>query len=227
MLLRRSHHATFTGKTVAFFGDSIIESYGVSDRLSRRLGCQVLNFGFGGCRWAPVQDAIGLEACKNELSMARLSASIASADFGRPLAAAQELAAKHGRDKRKQMHALSAQDWRRVDYVLISFGTNDWSAACPLGAAGSASPYDVRGAIDLTFERLLGLKPDLEIGVLTPIWRGPDAPGGEQHRCKQAEPAPGRLSARHRGSGPSPAGSGPTASCSGRYKPFQSNDLPV
>ena len=80
-----------------------------------------------------------------------------------------------GRNKnRAQEHldALEALDFSTVDYIVISYGTNDWAGSATIDNADN--PLDkttVLGGLRYGLDKLLTEYPLLKVFVLTPIYR--------------------------------------------------------
>ncbi|GEM_PF-2289007 len=164
------------GKTVAFFGDSITENGDYPERLAVRLGCQVRKFGFGGCRMG-LHNETSAGLLYGKMSMWKLADYVSSGNYSELIAAADALFATEGDDNRSQAALLAATNWTTVDYVVIGFGTNDWSGSTILGVATDTSPTTFCGAVNYVIDRLLTAYPHLKICFTSPLWRSRKSAG--------------------------------------------------
>lgn len=171
------------GKTVAYFGDSITESYDVPETLQGLVGGTVLNFGFGGCRLSKgtTTDPGQVNNFTKWMSQVAVAQNVLSGDFTTLTDAADGLFALNGDDNRPQAAAIAAQDWNAVDFVLMDWGTNDYSGNRALGLASSTNDNEFNGAINLTVERLLTAYPHLRLVFITPMWRGAGSTLGDSN----------------------------------------------
>ncbi|PHP20340.1 hypothetical protein CG471_08035 [Sphingobium sp. IP1] len=171
----------FAGETWVYFGDSITESFGVPAAVAALTGATVINGGFGGCRWTPRVTSSEPDAYTNEMSMVRLAERVRTGIWTPLINAADSLFAFNGDDNRPQAAALAATNYANVTRIIMDWGTNDWSAGRAIGAADSASEYDLRGSINLAISRILTAYPLIELALVTPWWRGPAAVLGDSN----------------------------------------------
>ncbi|CAN7506968.1 SGNH/GDSL hydrolase family protein [Pararhizobium sp. LjRoot238] len=169
------------GSTIAFFGDSVIESYGVPEALATALGATVLNFGMGGCRMARLGSPSGAEVYRNEMSMVSLAEAIQANDFAALTSAADSLYSGYADDNRVQAALMASTSWAAVNIALIAHGTNDWSAGVDLGAATSTTNTQFYGALNLSIAALQAACPNMQIVFLTPQWRASPATLGDSN----------------------------------------------
>jgi lysophospholipase L1-like esterase len=166
-----SANRPFIGQNIVCFGDSITQgdnTYEWVTSFATMTGATVTNGGFGGCRMA--QDTSSTN--KDALAMYNLATYAASGDFSAATTAALALQAVDSNTLRPaHAAALDALDWSAVDYAMIWFGTNDFTAATPLGSAGDTTAATFKGGINLTIETLLTAYPTLNLVFLTPMWR--------------------------------------------------------
>jgi hypothetical protein len=172
----------FAGETWVMFGDSITDSFGVPEQVAIRGGATVVNGGFGGCRWTPGGSTAGMAGAQAQFSMARLAQAVASGDWSAQIKAADDaFAIDPTYDKRAKVAALAAVDWSKVTRITLDWGTNDWSAGRALGDPNSAAENEVNGAINLAISRIQAKYPAVQIVLITPWWRGPNATLGDSN----------------------------------------------
>ena len=165
----------FAGKTVVSIGDSISEGTGSDPdgagytvKLAEFLGTTVVRGGIGG---TCLSDFGGPNY--SPFSAVKMAGAIASGDWTTMQTAAQTVFTNLGDDNRPQVNALAAQDWSQELFVLIAFGTNDYtSTVTALGTPGEVSTTTIRGAVNHIVQTILTDRPQLRLGFITPIWRG-------------------------------------------------------
>ncbi|MDP2495851.1 SGNH/GDSL hydrolase family protein [Shimia thalassica] len=160
-----------SGKRVVFLGDSITQgsnTYDWTPIVGEATGADVINGGCGGTTWGEHQS----DEDKGELSAYKLAEAVLSGNWIDPKAAADRLQLDDGNALRPaHIEALAALDWSDVDYVVLSFGTNDFSAALPIGSDSDATGATFKGAINKTITDLLTAHPALQLMMVTPLWR--------------------------------------------------------
>ena len=155
-----------SGKIIACFGDSITENGTYPQQLAQMIGGEVLRMGFGGCRMANHEDS-----GYNAMSMCNISANIKTGDYVSLINGAQDVFDRTGDDNRVQAQLIANTDWATVDYAIIFFGTNDYSAGVPIGTDTDTDGTTFAGGINKTVTNLLGANPSLKILFITPFWR--------------------------------------------------------
>lgn len=156
-----------TGKKVVCFGDSLFgmnrDSSGTPSQIAEKTGATVYNVGFGGCRMS-VHPTSGYA----EFSMWALAKAIAENNFS-----SQESAASKGSDYFvAQLETLKSIDFNTIDYVVIHYGTNDFTGQIDIGTDSSADDYTtLSGALRYSVEKLLTAYPKLRIFVSVPVYR--------------------------------------------------------
>ncbi len=171
----------FQDKLMAFPGDSFFEFGTQASLISARLGATGLNMGFGGCRMGKHQNA-GYDG----MCMYNIAKAIGDNDFTALIAAANQVYIEHGDDNRQQANLVATTDWTKVDYIVISFGTNDFggnpTANNVIGNVTDFTPDGSTfcGSVNYVINRLLTRNPKMRIVFLSPIWRykTPTAPNG-------------------------------------------------
>lgn len=169
-----ARHATggvYTGRTAVVLGDSIVQGttrYDFVPLLAQITGMTVVNGGFGGCRMGQHPT----DANRDALGFYKLADYIAADDWADAIAAADALFADDGNTLR-QAHAaaLDATTWASVEYIIVMFGTNDFTGAVPIGAASDADGTTFKGAINYGIETILTAYPTAKLIFATPMWR--------------------------------------------------------
>lgn len=159
-----------SGKTVVCFGDSLFGMYtgdtSAPAYVAKRTGATVHNVGFSGCRMA-VHPTNGY----NEFCMYALATAIANGDWS-----LQDSAASKGSSNfPEQLSILKGIDFADVDYVVIHYGTNDFTAGSSgVSIDNAENPTDYNtlcGALRYSVETLLTAYPKLRIFVSLPAFR--------------------------------------------------------
>ena len=163
-----------TDKKIVNFGDSIIgnvrDSSSVSNKIADITNATVYNCGFGGCHmsdWSTYSTKWGA------FSMTKLAYAIANNDW-----TAQETAIENENWSDKpayfddQLTALEAIDFSNIDYVTISYGTNDYAMGKTLDNANNQlDTTTICGALRYSIQTLQETFPNLRIIICTPILR--------------------------------------------------------
>ena len=171
------------GKTGIAFGDSIVEGVGAgfnetkkmeygyrwTDKIAKRLNTNLINCSFGGARMSNTGSSSGVSF--TQVINAKLSNDYTSIqdyidnDTSSPTSA-------HYNRIRTNLANLQNVDMSKVDYIIISFGTNDFSGNVQID--NTNDPFDtstVLGALRYGINQLLTAYPDIKIFVLSPISR--------------------------------------------------------
>jgi lysophospholipase L1-like esterase len=152
-------------KKIACFGDSNTMKNGselaYTDVLQDRLGATVYNVGFGGCRMS--SHSGGYDA----FSMYRLADAIVSGDWSLQDANVSVVSAYAPR-----LNTLKSIDFSTLDYLTISYGTNDYAADKGLDSVEDPmSSYNYLTSARYSLDKILTAYPNIKIVLLTPIWR--------------------------------------------------------
>jgi hypothetical protein len=166
---------------VAYFGDSITHDYGIPALLQNRIGATVHNLGFRGTRWGRTTTATAPTSYNNDMSMVAIAECIRTGNFTPLTDAAANYFTATGDDLRAQAAAVAALNWSAITHILCDYGTNDFASARAIGADNSALETDFRGSINLTVSRILATYPTIQLGFVTPQWRGPAATHGDSN----------------------------------------------
>ena len=177
-----SLHLPFYGKTIAFFGDSVVGNFndttGLCSIIAAKTGATVINCAFGGTRMAyryydeetPASTAQQYQYW-NALSGYGLAQAIATDTWTDQDTAVANLTSPPSYFS-DRLTALKAVDFDDVDYILWEYGTNDFSTEVMLSDTEDTTnlfAFDnaYRGAI----EAISTAYPNVQIIPITPTWR--------------------------------------------------------
>lgn len=105
-------------------------------------------------------------------SMCNLATSIANKDFSKQDTAIANKPGDMPDYFSESLETLKNLDFSTVDYITISYGTNDYAAGVPLD--NSQNQHDqttFAGALRYSIETLLNAYPNLRILIGSPTWR--------------------------------------------------------
>ncbi|ODT20457.1 MAG: hypothetical protein ABS35_19515 [Kaistia sp. SCN 65-12] len=160
----------YSGRTIAWIGDSIVEGNSYPTMIGTSLGATVLKFGFGSCTMAKNP---GSPLGYDKMTMYRFAKAISTGDWSEVIAGAEWVRDNNADDNTAQANAMAALDWSTVDYLPIAFGTNDWTSATPLGSAltPDANGESYMGALAYVIETIQAAYPNIQIMLLGMTWR--------------------------------------------------------
>lgn len=160
-------YGKLNGSVIVNFGDSIIGavqgSTSVSGYIAYLTNATVYNAGFGGCRMSvhePNWDAF---------SMYRIADAIVTHDFSY-----QDNAIKANDPSMPQyfvttLETLKTIDFTKVDYITITYGTNDYTAGKEIiNPANEEDLNTYSGALRYSLRRIYEAYPNLKVLVCTP-----------------------------------------------------------
>lgn len=170
------------GKKVVCFGDSIVGNFippnDWPSTFASITGATVYNAGFGGCCMADNNQA------RRAYAMCRLADSIASGDwsvqedsgvtidYAKVNSAGTSYEATGVDYVADKLAMLEAIDWSTIDYIIIAYGTNDWSSDFLLDNQNNKlDTTTYLGAFRYSVETILTAYPNIKILPVTPIWR--------------------------------------------------------
>jgi lysophospholipase L1-like esterase len=156
--------------TVVFLGDSITELGNYSSLVAAQTGIVPTQVGFRGTGMGEMTGAIP-NTYYDQFCMYRLADAIASDNLGAVTDAADGLLASKGPDLRLQAAELAATNWAQVDYLVIFYGTNDWGHGLPLGKNTDITGATFKGAINHTVSMIRTAFPEMQIVLITPLFR--------------------------------------------------------
>ena len=157
---KKEYPQRFIGKSCVIFGDSIMDSYDVDKFLSDLSGMTIYNCAVGGTRASKhVYDDY------DAFSFYKLAESIALGDYSTQEAQATSI----GKNAPKRAETLKNIDWTTIDYVLVAYGTNDFTANATAGTVEDNSDY--KYALNYGIEKLLSVYPHLKFMLVTPMFR--------------------------------------------------------
>ncbi len=155
----------YDGKKLVCFGDSITYG-GYTDIIKSDSGILAQNVGLSSGRYAYSDDS---NQYINAFAFHNIVDSIVSGDWTIP----DSINGVSGyTNQYNQIQIIKTIDFSNVDFVSISYGTNDFSSATPLD--NQNDPYDVetfKGAIRYCLKKLLEAFPNLKIIGVTPCYR--------------------------------------------------------
>ena len=167
-----NNNYSLKNKKIVNFGDSLFGNYrdntSISYNIAQITGAQVYNVAFGGCRMSNRSDANW-----NAFGMCALADAITSQDF-----TLQDNAINNSEWNDKPSYfndtltQLKSIDFSEIDYITISYGTNDYFGGVLLD--NEENKYDKNtfcGALRYSIETILNKYPNLRILIGCPIWR--------------------------------------------------------
>lgn len=147
-------------RTFVYLGDSIIDNKTIPEQIGKITGATVYNCAIAGTR-------LTTDTAANyaELTVSKLIAAIASQDFDTALTAATAI------NKQVRINTLKGVDFSKVDVIIISAGTNDYSANIPLGTFSDTTVATISGSINCIVKTLQSVYPKIDIVFTGPIRR--------------------------------------------------------
>lgn len=153
----------FSNEKIVLMGDSITGGANYHLQLTKRIGINTINCGFGGTRMTQHTDADFDKFTFHRLVDAKITGNFAEQDD-----AAKRLTVTN---LQTNLQNLKNTDFSQVEYLSIWFGTNDFSGNAHLGENNSEDKTTVKGALQYGIRRLLETYPNLKIMVITPMFR--------------------------------------------------------
>ena len=155
-------------------GDSILQGMGVLINnaapskdcisvLNALGGSNIINGGIGGSRLS-----------NGDCSLVEIVSSIVNNDWTNFDAHLQTLITQQGNKFNyltNRWSQIKALDFSKLDYLLLAYGTNDWTSGKVLGTSGSTDTNTILGALNYCVSNLLTLYPNLKIYFFTPCFR--------------------------------------------------------
>nr|CDF66404.1 hypothetical protein [Yersinia similis] len=134
--------------------------------MQRMLGGSVLNCGISGTTISQNSGEF------DYLSLHCLSKSINNGNWDEVKSACERLAAGELRqDYRSTADKLSLIDWNSVNYLILFYGTNDFSNNLPIGNENDFQIDTLVGAINYSIKKIHSKYPKIKIIFVSPIWR--------------------------------------------------------
>lgn len=166
------------GKTIVRFGDSITEDGAIVDEtISALTGANIINVGVACARMTSDDSSQGYDG----FSMTNLVFAYYNQKQGNEnpwsyQESQNEITKGNGDDNTEILNRLKNIDFSQVDYVLISYGTNDFAGNVPLGGLCDSwwneTGKTFCGAVNFSVSMLLTMYPHLKIVFTSPTWRG-------------------------------------------------------
>jgi len=156
------------GKTMVCFGDSVIGNFSpptdVPTYINKVTGLTTVNMGFGGCTMGNHLNANFLP-----FSMCNLIDAIVSGNYAPQDAITTEVPTYFALTR---LPALKAINFNTVDYISLSYGTNDWGNISPVDDVGNLlNKNRYPGAVRYICSKLWSLYPKIKVLLTTPIYR--------------------------------------------------------
>jgi lysophospholipase L1-like esterase len=146
-------------------GDSIWDTYQVSEAVAARTGIRSINGAFAGTRLSDNG------AATNPLCGWALATSIATGSWTAAIAAADAEVGSRPYWPEK-IRRLAAIDWTKIDILTFAHGTNDWSGEAVLGDTGSAQDEtNFYGCVHYIIDQILTAYPHIQLIFITPMLR--------------------------------------------------------
>ena len=170
-VLCKSH---LQGKTLVCLGDSITEAGGEAQNytsypvmISEATGMIVYNFGVGTTRMSLTSDNKPVDGA----SFATLADQINSGNWS--VLTALSTNTSFGKYSRvaEILPTIRSLDWNTVDYILVSFGTNDSYDADIDNVQDKYDKQAIVSAFRYGYEKIMSRYPHLRFIVLSPIYR--------------------------------------------------------
>ena len=157
--------SVLSGKTIAFIGDSIVESGDYPERIGNRYSATIYKFGFGGCRASNYStNPLGYD----KQCLYNIAKCINTGDYSSLISGAEFTRDNHSDNNVPQATAMSVLDWNSVDILVIAFGTNDWTSPNGLGVdlTPSSTGATYKGSMCYAIEQIQTKYPHLQIVLL-------------------------------------------------------------
>ena len=130
--------------------------------VGNRLGLSSVNVGIGGtCA------AAHSSTDYDKFSLYRLADAIISGDWSHQKSAVANI----GGRVPAIIDRLRSIDFSKVTHLGLEYGSNDFTAAVPIGANRDATGATFKGAISYAIKNLLTAFPGLKLFLITPSWR--------------------------------------------------------
>ncbi|WP_421507290.1 GDSL-type esterase/lipase family protein [Erwinia rhapontici] len=161
-------------KKIVCLGDSITGSFDWPKKLQKIVGGNVFNLGISGTTAAKIPGDFGM------LSLCKIAEAIKTDNWNELKEAADRiLKSELKQDYTKIITTLSEMDWMSVDFLIISYGTNDYGKSVSLGTDNDLSQDTFKGALNYSFEKIITKNPGLQIITSSPLWRMKEINGNE------------------------------------------------
>lgn len=156
---------------IVFFGDSNIanevEGQTIPDRVAELMDCEVYNCAVGGTTAAKINTENYFDRTGDLFCLYNMSKIMEIEDYQAMLDFREKLSYSEEEGVGK-LNMLVNLDYAKVDYIVISYGINDYTAGIRADSAGN--PYDettYEGALRSSVERISELCPESTIILST------------------------------------------------------------
>ena len=154
----------YKNKIGVHFGDSIIDIGTIPAKVASGLGATIYNVGFQGCCMTPTNS---LGQGQDKFSMYEISQAIKNNDFTAQITLTNTTASIY----KSKLNTLKTIDFSKVNFIIISYGTNDFGFNASVGDYNSSDFNTVCGALNTVLSTFALKYPNIEIIVTTPIFR--------------------------------------------------------
>ena len=179
---KESGVASWVGKTVVCFGDSLTEfkdydnSKTYADYIHELTEAEVFNIGVGGTQFRQRTTPVASPTTSNEayaaLDIVNMVRASCEQDFQKQIAATNYLTQNNIDSNDAIIARMQTIDWSKVDVVTIFAGTNDWNnASSSWGVESSSDVNYTFGAMNEIVRMLLTSYPHVHIYWFTPVVR--------------------------------------------------------
>lgn len=148
-------------KKILHLGDSIIDNKTIPEQVGKLTGATVYNCAIAGTRLTSTDTT----ANYSELSICKLVAAIAANNFTAVTTAATNIG------KSARIETLKTIDFTKIDTIVISACTNDYSANVPLGAKTDTTSATIMGSVNYIVNTIQTVYPKINIVFTAPIRR--------------------------------------------------------
>lgn len=151
---------------ILFLGDSnFAYDFGemtIPDRIGERLNADVYNCAIGGTSATKINEMNFFDADLDMFNLYNLSKVMVSGDF-QSLNAYRTLGGELGKSAVIKAEVLTRINLDEVDYIVISYGLNDYTVGCKIYGEDLYDEYTYAGALRSSVERIREVCPNAKI----------------------------------------------------------------
>lgn len=163
----------YDGKVIVCFGASNTERGYWVEKMSKITGGTYYNLGIGGTLLGQRKLSSNYAGVWDKLNFYLLSSYIKSGDYS-VLDNAVQIIFQHtdgADDYREKAKLLEDIDYSKVDYILLSYGGNDFTEETPIGDLSSNDGTTVIGAMNMSIDNIHSKYPNIKFLVHTTTYR--------------------------------------------------------